>query len=156
MKTPCIEWTGRKDKDGYGVRGGGLKYRYRDRRVHRLAWEEAHGDIPAGLYVLHRCDNRACHNIEHLFLGTQADNMADKVAKGRQGSRTPAGENARTKLTLAQVERIRGDTRKVRVIAAEYGVSDNAIYAIRNGRAWRYGNGHVRNGVFEPSQESLA
>ena len=54
------------------------------RAVHRVAWAAAHGPIPAGMHVLHRCDVRHCCNPDHLFLGTNADNVADKVAKGRQ------------------------------------------------------------------------
>ena len=52
-------------------------------RHHRKAWAEANGPIPEGLQVLHHCDNPRCYNVEHLFLGTQADNLRDMVAKGR-------------------------------------------------------------------------
>lgn len=77
--TPCVEWTKRRDKDGYGRVGrNGKSY-----RAHRLAWEEEHGPIPDGMMVLHRCDNPPCVNVEHLFLGTALDNMRDMVAKGR-------------------------------------------------------------------------
>jgi hypothetical protein len=51
--------------------------------AHRLAWEEANGPIPAGMYVCHTCDVPACVNVEHLFLGSQSDNMKDMAAKGR-------------------------------------------------------------------------
>jgi hypothetical protein len=76
--TGCHVWTSTLATGGYG-------------RVlvsaHRLAWELAHGPIPDGLLVLHRCDNPPCCNPEHLFLGTVADNMADKTAKGRARNR---------------------------------------------------------------------
>jgi hypothetical protein len=73
-KTGCHVWTGSKYGRGYG----NLQI-----ATHRLAWELANGPIPEGLSILHRCDNPACCNPDHLFLGTQADNMADKVRKGR-------------------------------------------------------------------------
>jgi hypothetical protein len=146
--TPCKEWTGRKDKDGYGVKS----CRDHDERLHRLAWVEVHGQIPRGMCVLHRCDNRACHNVEHLFLGTRADNMRDMTAKGRRKARSPTGElAARAKLTLAQVEAIRSDPRPPVVVAREYGISGTNVRGIKKGLIWRRGNGYYGAGVFAPA-----
>ena len=87
METPCLVWTSRCDKDGYGrFRSAG-----RDVGTHRLAWEFEHGNIPDGLLVLHRCDNPPCVAVGHLFLGTNADNMADRNAKGRQARGDTSG-----------------------------------------------------------------
>lgn len=75
----CLEWTGRRDSNGYGVarRDG------RDERAHRIAFEFAYGPIPAGLLVCHHCDNPPCIEASHLFAGTCRDNIADMRRKGR-------------------------------------------------------------------------
>ena len=76
----CILWIGAKSGlYGQISVGGKLK------RAHRVAWEKENGSIPEGLYVLHHCDNPPCVNVDHLFLGTQADNMRDMSEKGRNG-----------------------------------------------------------------------
>jgi hypothetical protein len=72
-ETGCWLWSG----------GGVRPYGLISTGTHRLAWELANGPIPDGMQVLHRCDEPRCCNPDHLFLGTQSDNMADKVRKGR-------------------------------------------------------------------------
>ncbi len=76
----CLVWTGNARTEGYGQMSVGGK----QVSTHRLAWFLEHGSWPE-LYVLHKCDNPPCCNTSHLFLGTHADNMADMVAKGRNG-----------------------------------------------------------------------
>ena len=75
----CLEWVAGRTPGGYG--------KYHINRVgypaHRIAWVIANGPIPSGLFVCHRCDNPPCLNVDHLFLGTAADNNADMKAKGR-------------------------------------------------------------------------
>jgi hypothetical protein len=73
----CWEYTGFRDSFGYGVCNQGT--------IHRLSYEYYIEPIPKGLYVLHKCDNPACFNPDHLFLGTQRDNMVDCAIKGRIG-----------------------------------------------------------------------
>lgn len=73
----CILHQGRFNKDGYGIIG------HNNVRAHRLAWAAKYGAIPKGMYVCHSCDVRACVNVEHLFLGSNQENIDDKVRKGR-------------------------------------------------------------------------
>ena len=81
MGPGCWRWTAALAPTGYGMIGRGP--RQGTAYAHRLCWELTVGPIPAGLYVLHRCDNRWCVNPDHLFLGTHRDNIDDMVAKGR-------------------------------------------------------------------------
>lgn len=79
VDSSCIEWTGARDKDGYGK----TRVDGKDWRVPRLVWTRANGSIPDGMQVLHHCDNPPCYNLDHLWLGTNVENNADKMKKGR-------------------------------------------------------------------------
>lgn len=135
----CIEWSGARNSKGYGHCRDPITKR--TRRVHRVAWEQTHGPIPDGMYVLHRCDNRACINVEHLFLGTQADNMADMRAKGRAKT-APGEQQGQHKLTEAQVREIRlayaagGITHAA--LALRYGVVVSTVSNILTRRTWKH------------------
>lgn len=133
----CWEFIGPKQK-GYGVvaRNGGTT------PAHRYSYELAHGPIPSGLLVCHKCDNHPCVNPEHLFLGTQKDNMQDCAKKGRLN--TCRGEAARarvaTKLTPEKVRAIRaryaqGDISCAR-LAPEFGVYKSTIERVVNRKRW--------------------
>lgn len=78
----CIEWTGSRNRAGYGSISVGGRTEGR-RSTHRLAWELTNGSIPDGMQILHHCDNPPCCNPAHLFLGTRSENMADMISKGR-------------------------------------------------------------------------
>jgi len=138
VATGCLIWTGGKMWKGYGR----TKVDGRMKRVHRLAWEQVNGPIPAGMDCLHNCpggDNRACIEIEHLWLGTNADNVADKIAKGRQSRKGPQGEaHPKAKVTNEQVLAIRNDWRPLRAIAREYGMHSRNVSAIRNRETWTH------------------
>jgi len=75
----CWEFHGHWNNKGYGQ----VEYQGRLQLVHRIAFKLMKGRIPKGKFVLHNCDNSKCYNPDHLFIGTQADNMADMRAKGR-------------------------------------------------------------------------
>lgn len=123
----CWPWLGRKGNKGYGVYvvDGAC------RKVHRLAYAERVGPIPAGKLVCHSCDNPPCCNPAHLFVGTAADNSADMVAKNRQAMNLDHGL---AKLNEQEVKAIRADRRKTPTIASQYGVSASTVYRIKTGR----------------------
>ncbi len=127
--TACWEYTGTRC-EGYGF----VSYLNFAMPAHRFVWELANGIIPEGFCVCHTCDNPACCNIKHLFLGTNADNVADRVAK----KRSAAGEqNGRSKLTKDQVLQIRASVGVRRVtLAKNFGVSPRTISQIRDGERW--------------------
>jgi hypothetical protein len=140
--TGCWLWTGGGIAKGYGM----LQIRYRHVLAHRLAWEVWRGPIPDGLCVLHHCDNPPCFNPDHLFLGTRADNNADKVRKGRSGFTTgprpgrfpPGSAHPKAKLTDTDVLAILADPRPHRTVAVTFGVSVSTIYGIRRGFTWHH------------------
>lgn len=132
----CLLWTGSTSHDGYGV----TKVKGKQWRVHRLAWTEENGDIPAGKMVCHTCDRRTCVNPAHLFLGVAKDNHDDMKRKGRGVS----GErNGRAKLNRTEVDAIRvayangeGSYRK---LASRFGASPSQVAFIVTRRTWREG-----------------
>jgi len=79
LENDCVQWVGSTNPNGYGQIG----YEGKICTTHRLSWILANGEIPNGLWVLHKCDFRACINPDHLFLGTARDNTDDMVSKGR-------------------------------------------------------------------------
>ena len=141
----CYLWTA-GTASGYGR----FKIDAKKCQAHRVAWVIEHGMIPDGLHVLHHCDVRPCVNVSHLFLGTNADNVADKVAKGRQ-ARQRGEANGRAIVTKGQAIEIRTEylalTRypsgrivygHLAALGAEYGVRGHVIAHIGKGRNWKH------------------
>lgn len=138
-KDECWEWTG-STRTGYGaiyVNGSTIS-------AHRYSYELANGPIPQsdgyhGTCVLHICDNRKCVNPAHLFLGSAADNNADKASKGRARSRAQKGErNGQSKLTADIVRQIRAADGPQRSIAKRFGVAQATVGRIRLKQHWRH------------------
>ena len=135
----CWEWSGSRTLGGYGT----LSFRRRRVYAHRLSVTLAGIDVPEGMVVMHSCDNPPCVNPAHLRVGTQEDNVRDKVEKGRHyaGVRPMGSEHHAAKLAEEDVREMRrnhrpGDSR--RALAAKYGVSSSAIDAVLDGRKWRH------------------
>lgn len=132
----CLEWIGSKNIQGYGA----VCFRWGERTIrgaHRLAWFlfREHRHIPVGLFVLHRCDNRHCVNVDHLFIGTHADNMMDAASKGRMKGAPNNRHSA--KLNIEQVNLIRGSSDESSHLAARFNVSNESIKNIRNRLSWK-------------------
>lgn len=131
----CWLWTSAVNQSGYGafciVKGAHI--------AHRIAYTLANGPIPDGLYVLHKCDVKLCVNPEHLFIGTQDDNMKDRSAKGR----APIGEgNKLSKLKSEQVLEIRrlhaSKELGPNAIASRFGVSPANVQYIVTRKTWKH------------------
>lgn len=136
----CIEWRGSRNGRGYGTF---TQPGHKTILAHRYAYKLANGEIPAGLCVLHRCDNPACCNVDHLFLGTRADNNRDMREKGRdrQGSLFQNGEaHPRSKLTSDAVRAIRkryGTGTTLAELAGEYGVTESTVSRVVRHEIWK-------------------
>jgi hypothetical protein len=143
----CWTWGAFCKPNGYGqftVRRGVFF------GAHCVSYALAHGPIPAGMVVCHRCDNPPCVRPDHLFLGTQVDNALDMLAKKR-ASRARGVDHPFARLAEADVRAIRSTPPywgRVRDLAFAYGVSTHAVRQILLGRTWR----HVS---VEPTQLSL-
>ena len=137
----CWLWT-RSTAKGYGtIRIGGNERKMV--RVHRVSYEHFVGPIPNGLFVCHKCDVRHCVNPDHLFVGTNSDNVQDCVKKGRLITPNLRGEaHGSAKLTEDDIRAIRilaQSDKTQKSIAIHFGVSRGLIWHILNGKRW----GHV-------------
>jgi hypothetical protein len=138
--TPCREWQGRRGRQGYGVRWKNGK----DVRVHRWVWEQINGPIPEGMCVMHVCDNPPCFRLDHLRLGSIADNNADRATKGRNADTRGEG-NPSARLTETQVMNIYTSTEPMLVLASEYGVTRRMVHHIKTGKHWSHVTQHRNN-----------
>lgn len=141
----CWAWKSRPMANGY-VR---VKHQGKIVKGHRASWLLFRGAIPEGLYVCHHCDNRACTNPDHLFLGTQQDNVNDCWAKGRGGSgngrrKQRLGRHRRgseiewAKLTEEEVRDIRSGRLTRAEFALAYKITKAAIYKIIHRKSWAH------------------
>jgi hypothetical protein len=152
----CWIWQDKLDKDGYGK----IWIRGRNERAHRFIYEQTYGPLPPDHFACHTCDVPYCVNPEHLFAGTQLDNVHDAIAKGRwnyekrdSAKYTRGAANKMTKLTEEQVREIRRVYKPRRPgrraqseinenptfveLAQRYGVTKGAISGAVKGLTWK-------------------
>lgn len=130
----CFVWLGSKDKEGYGQ----VSVDSKTTRVHRLVYSRCVGPIPDGYVVRHTCDNPSCINPAHLLAGTQEENIADKVSRGRQAR---YNNHPNVKLSCRAVSQIKKELatghRNQSLLGRKYGVSQSTIWCISKGISWR-------------------
>lgn len=124
----------RRDADDYGIYGYAPG---QTRKAHRIAWTHAYGELPPHLLVCHRCDNPPCVNPRRLFLGTHADNIRDKVRKGRANQERENNNHSRvTRKTAAEIRRLKAERVPQRQIAQRFDISESLVSLIVNNKAW--------------------
>lgn len=134
----CWEWTATKLPGGYGNFSSAITS-HKEVRAHRFSYELAYGPIPKGLNVLHRCDNPACVNPDHLFLGTHKDNADDMVSKGRNAKGEMLPQHKLTESDVLYIRRryAQGGISQ-RKLAKEMNVSFSAVHLIIERINWKH------------------
>ncbi len=127
----CWPWIASRFQNGYGM----FRHDGRLRGAHRVSFELANGAIPPGESVCHHCDNPPCVNPAHLFAGTNADNTADRQAKGRSARGIRQGSSRLSSEDVAEIRR-RYRFRHGGELAREYGVSRSTIHGIVSRQNW--------------------
>lgn len=130
----CWNWTGGKSPSGYGV----ITVNGKTMSTHRLSYALTNGDIPAGMLVMHSCDNPSCINPKHLSAGTQKDNMQDASIRGR--CNRPMGEDsAKSKYSEDQVieaMRMLAEGKTKKQVCEIFGMALSTLTKIRAGSLW--------------------
>lgn len=132
----CWRWLSYTDPQGYGR----INYGGKPMLASRVSYLVHFGEIPEGMMVCHKCDNPSCVNPDHLFIGTQADNVADMERKGRARKVAVSGpDHHNAKLNEDAVREIRNSNGVSDIeLGKRFNVSASSIYAVRTGKTWRH------------------
>lgn len=130
----CWPWRGTRTPAGYGT----IRVHGKTVLVHRLAWEETNGPIPPDMMVCHRCDNPPCGNPTCLFLGTSADNMADRDRKMRTARGNRSGTAKITEADIPTIRKAIADGEKPTAIGRRFGVGRLTIWRIARRISWAH------------------
>lgn len=131
--TGCWLWTGSVNRGGYGK----TKVDRKHITAHRWSWILHKGDIPDGLHVLHRCDVPACVNPDHLFIGTNQDNVDDRQRKDRQGKFVPIPKRVLTDEQVKEIRMLKG-TMKIVDIAKKFNIDHPRVSRIHNNKIYAH------------------
>jgi hypothetical protein len=130
----CWLWTGAPNTGGYGQ----VCINWEVRLVHAVAFEEFYGPIPAGLCVLHHCDNPPCVRPDHLWLGTKAENNADRDAKGRTARGIRSGMHKVTEQDVVAIRQMYAAGLHQGEIAIRFGMSRTGVGEIIRRQVWKH------------------
>lgn len=133
----CWEWTGYVDPQGYG----NFAVNTKPVRCHSWAWIDRNGPVPYGMCVLHKCDNRACLNPDHLFLGTRGNNNSDRSSKGRNAMGEKHGQSKLNELQVRVMRRMREFGIPYRFIGRVFGVKHGTAMSAVKGKTWTHVEG---------------
>lgn len=131
----CWIWTGSKVKSGYGK----VKVNQKMFLAHRLSYMAHKGDIKSGLFICHSCDNPLCVNPDHLWAGSQIENVRDAKKKGRANYSGVIGENnSKAKLTENDIFEIRNSNLTNTELSKKFNVTQPTISNIRSKKTWKH------------------
>jgi hypothetical protein len=128
----CWEWQAARAANGYGR----AFFEGRVQSAHRIAFQLVHGPVPSWMVIRHTCDNPPCVRPDHLLTGTQADNVADSIRRGRSARGVRHGMHKLTPDDVVDIRRLRADGRGLRHIAADFAISEAEVSLIARGLKW--------------------
>lgn len=130
----CWEWNAARFGNGYGA----FRFHGKNIHAHRASWILKYGEIPSGLFVCHKCDNRKCVNPDHLFLGSNQDNLNDMKSKGRSGRGIKNAMHRYSEEVIRRVKEMKVQFFTQKKTAQETGVNKSTISMIWSGKTWRH------------------
>ena len=133
-KEGCWDWKGAKGPNGY------LNIRYNQKKImaHRASWILYKGEIPEGIHVLHKCDNRRCTNPEHLFLGTEKDNAIDRQEKNRGQKGITHNKCKLSEDNVREIKILLKLGVSCEKISKKFCVTNGTIWFIKSGITWKH------------------